>query len=237
MKKVILTSIALAASLNAALSDGEILSIYGGVPQGIDIKIAERIPLNEPKGVEAVVLKISQGDMSQEEIVFIQGDLIFTDIIDPKKRVVYKDHIKQSRTAGQLAKVFKSESKDNVIKLGNDPKKPTILMLTDAECPFCRKEMDRIEETLKTNNVDIVMTSVHGDSGHAKSALIYKEIKGAKTDAQKIAVFRKYYAENNKAGASDVSVAELNGAKALAGKYFAAGVNSVPFIIEADKLK
>ena len=29
MKKVILTSIALAASLNAALSDGEILSIYG----------------------------------------------------------------------------------------------------------------------------------------------------------------------------------------------------------------
>jgi len=134
MKKVILTSIALAASLNAALSDGEILSIYGGVPQGIDIKIAERIPLNEPKGVEAVVLKISQGDMSQEEIVFIQGDLIFTDIIDPKKRVVYKDHIKQSRTAGQLAKVFKSESKDNVIKLGNDPKKPTILMLTDAEC-------------------------------------------------------------------------------------------------------
>jgi len=53
----------------------------------------------------------------------------------------------------------------------------------------------------------------------------------------RIAVFRKYYAENNKAGASDVSAAELDGAKALAGKYFAAGVNSVPFIIEADKLK
>ena len=56
-------------------------------------------------------------------------------------------------------------------------------MLTDAECPFCRKEMDRIEEMLKINNVDIVMTSVHGDSNHAKSALIYKEIKSAKTDA------------------------------------------------------
>ena len=237
MKKAILTSVALAASLNAALSDSEILSIYGGVPQGIDIKIAERIPLNEPKGVEAVVLKISQGDMSQEEIIFTQGDLIFTDIIDPKKRIVYKEQIKQNRVAGQLAKVVKSESKENIIKLGNDPKKPTILMLTDAECPFCRKEMNKIEETLKDNNVDIIMTSVHGDSGHAKSALIYKEIKGAKTDAQKIAVLKKYYAENNKAGAKDVSAAELDAAKALAGKYFGAGVNSVPYIIEMDKLK
>ena len=110
-------------------------------------------------------------------------------------------------------------------------------MLTDALCPFCRKEMARIEETLKNNNVDIVMTSVHGDDGHAKSALIYKEIKNAKTDEQKIAVFKKYYAEDNKAGAKDVSAAELNAAKALAAKYFGAGVNSVPYIIELDKLK
>ena len=237
MKKAILTSVALAASLNAALSDSEILSIYGGAPQGIEIKVAERIPLSEPKGVEAVVLKISQGNMSQEEIIFTQGDLIFTDIIDPKKRVVYKEQIKQDRIAGQLSKVFKAESKDNIIKLGNDPKKPTILMLTDALCPFCRKEMARIEDTLKNNNVDIVMTSVHGDDGHAKSALIYKEIKNAKTDEQKIAIFRKYYAEDNKAGAKDVSAAELNAAKALAAKYFGAGVNSVPYIIELDKLK
>ncbi|MDA3076170.1 histidine kinase [Campylobacter sp. JMF_04 NA10] len=237
MKKVLLFSLAGALSLNAALSDSEILSMYGGLPANLKISVAERMPVEGLKDIQAVILKISNGEISQEEVIFTSGDLVLMDVIDPKKQILYKDQIKQSRLSKGVASVYKSESKDNIITLGNDPKKPTLLMLTDAECPFCRRELAEIERTLKSNNVEIIMTSVHGDSGHAKSALIYKEVKSAKTDAEKIAVLRKYYAEDNKANASSVSPEELKSAKAIADKYFSAGMNSVPFIIETSKLK
>ena len=164
MKKTILTSalaVATLTSLNAA-TDEQILSVYGGAPQGIDIKIAERIPVEGLDGFEAVILKITQGGYSQEEIIMTKGDLVFPDVFNVKEKINYKEGIKDKRLAVNLSKVYSEEKPENIIKLGDDKTKPTMLVFTDAECPYCRQEMDKIEERLEFYNLEIIMTSVHG---------------------------------------------------------------------------
>lgn len=238
MKKLILSSVAVALSLSSvnAASDEEILSIYGGAPKDVNIKIVERIPVAGLDGFEAVVVEFSKDDFRQEEILFSKGDLIFPEVLNIKEKISYVSDMKEQRKLVNLSKVFNAENEENIIKLGNDKDKPTMLVFTDAECPYCRKEMEQIEERLKTRNIEMVMISVHKDSGHSKSAMIYKDMKTAKTDADKIKILRKYYddklpSQEKQAGADNIAKM-----KALAAKYHAAGVDSVPFIIEKDKL-
>ena len=238
MKKTLLLSLGVAMSLNAALSDSEILSMYAGAPADVKISVAERLPVDGLKGIEAVILQISKDGFSQEEIIFTDNNVVFMDIVDPKNKLIYKEEIKGKRVIANLAKAYKNESKDNIITIGNDPAKPTVLVITDAECPYCRQELENIEENLKKQNIQIIMAgSIHGDRAHAKSALIYKEAKSAKTDAEKIAILRKYYAKDSKITTADVNPAELNAAKAVSEKYFNTVMGHVPYIIETSKLK
>lgn len=235
MKKVFLASIIAATALNAA-TDEEILSLYSNAPADIKIEIADRKAVEGLDGVEAVVIKMSQGEVSQEDVAFTKGNLFIPEIIDIKNGVDFKDSIKKERVFAKLAKVYKTESAENIIKLGNDPKKETLVIFTDAECPFCRREMAIIDNRLKENNIEIVMTSVHGDSGNAKSYLIYQETKKAKTDAEKIKILQKYYAQDLTLKPNEVSVVNIKKMQDLATKYQNAGITGVPFIAEKSKI-
>ena len=238
MKKIILSSALVFASLTSlnAATDEQILSVYGGAPEGININVVDRFPIENLDGFEAVVLKISQGGYSQEEIVITKGDLVFPDVFNVKEKINYKEGIKDKRLIVNLSKAYNEEKPENIIKLGDDKAKPTMIIFTDAECPYCRQEMDKIEERLKFYNLEIIMTSVHGNSGHSKSYMIYKDIKTAKTDADKIKVLRKYYdkalaSQEKEAGSENVAKMQD-----LATKYHAAGINSVPYKFEKDRL-
>ena len=124
MKKIILVSAALAISLNAATNE-EILGLYSGAPKDIKIEITDRKAVDGLDGFEAVVLKMSQGDMSQEDIAFTKDNLFIPDLVNVKTGMSYKDQIRQTRVYSLLADVYPKEEAKNIIKLGNDAKKPT----------------------------------------------------------------------------------------------------------------
>ena len=110
-------------------------------------------------------------------------------------------------------------------------------MFSDPECPYCRAELAKIETTLKDNNVEIILTPVHELSSLQKSALIYKDIKNAKSDSDKVKILRKYFSEDYNVDEKNVSKEESNKIDTLRKKYFSAGVRSVPFIINKSDLK
>ena len=238
MKKVILSSALVALSLNfaVAVSDEDIVSLYGGAPQGVNIKVIERMPVNGLDGFEAIILEVSQGGFKQEEILLSKGDLIFPEIFNVKEKISYANGIKEQRKVIGLSKVYNSEIAENIIKLGNDKNKPTMIIFTDAECPYCRKEMDQIEKRLEYRNLEIIMASVHGDSGHSKSYMIYKDIKTAKTDADKIKVLRKYYDEKLPSQEKEAGKENVEKMRTLANKYHSVGVNSVPYTFEKERI-
>lgn len=235
MKKVVLASIIAATSLMAA-SDKQIEEFYSQmVDSSVKVKVADRQKV--AGDIEAVVVKLSKDGNSQDEIVFTKGDFIFPDVIDLKEQKSYLAEVKKEVIAKGISKIYKDEDKANIIVLGSDPKKPTIIMFSDPECPYCRAELAKIETTLKDSNVEIVLTPVHDISSLQKSSLIYKDVKSAKSDSDKVKILRKYYAEDYNVDDKSVSKDDIAKIDNLRKKYFAAGVRSVPFIVNKSDLK
>ncbi|QKF91428.1 MULTISPECIES: thioredoxin fold domain-containing protein [unclassified Campylobacter] len=237
MKKIILASVVAATSLFAA-SNEQIIDFYKSIAQpGLMFKVTERQKLAENPEYEMVVVNISNGKLSEDEIMFTKGDLLLPDIIDLKNKKAYKAEMKEKITAKNIAAQFNKEEKKNIIMLGNDSKKPTYVMFSDPECPYCRMELEKIETTLKEANVHIILTPVHDKSALQKSFLIYKDAVKAKTDSEKIKILRKYFAEDYKVADNAVSDDEVKMMDDLRTKYLAAGVRSVPYIINLQDLK
>lgn len=237
MKKIILASVVAATSLFAA-SNEQIIDFYKSIAQpGLMFKVTERQKLAENPEYEMVVVNISNGKLSEDEIMFTKGDLLLPDIIDLKNKKAYKAEMKEKITAKNIAAQFNKEEKKNIIMLGNDSKKPTYVMFSDPECPYCRMELEKIETTLKEANVHIILTPVHDKSALQKSFLIYKDAVKAKTDSEKIKILRKYFAEDYKVADNAVNDDEVKMMDDLRTKYLAAGVRSVPYIINLQDLK
>ena len=219
-----------------AATDAQVVDFYSQMlGEGVKVSVTGRKPA--AGGIEAIMVNLSDGQVSQDEVIFAKDDLLFPDIIDLKEHKSYLQDIKNEITMKNISKAYKNEKKENIITLGNDSKKPTIVMFSDPECPYCRLELEKIEATLKESNVKLILTPVHDVSSLQKSFLIYKDAASAKTDSDKIKILRKYFADDYKVADGAVSDADVKAMDNLRQKYSAAGVRSVPFIVNLSDLQ
>ena len=236
MKRNVLLGLALlsASSLFAATNEEIIKHFKKQIPlPNITIKVTSRVEVS--KGLDYVSVLISDGKGSQEVSIFTEGDYIFPDVIDIKKGYSLKEKIEKSKINKQISKIYQKENPDNIITIGNDPKKETMVIFSDPECPFCKKELDNIENVLKKYNLKIIFTPVHEKSSLEKSALIYKYTKNLKDDKKKIEVLKKYFSQEADEKVSDKDVSKI---EELRQKYFDAGVNGTPYkVMEKELLK
>lgn len=235
IKKLILTSSVLATSLIAA-TDAQLASYFKTqipVPH-VKIDVTSRVAVENIKNMDYVTLAISDGSRTQKVSVFTQGEYIFPDVVDVKSGSI-KDKMDKAKLISGLAKLYKKEDKSNIIVLGNDPKKPTLVNFTDPECPFCLKDIQNMEKKLSKYNVKIVFTPVHERSSLNKSVLIYKQTSNAKSVEEKIKILRKYFSGDDDQPVSD---AEAQKIKDTSKKYFKAGLKGVPYYVaEIELLK
>ena len=125
MKKVVLASILAATSLMAA-SNKQIEDFYSEVFKnqnidGVNVKVVERTKILDD--IEKVSLKFSKGDMSQEDVTFVKGDLMFPDVVNLKEQKSYlaeeKKVIAEKAALDlvkSLAKIYKNEDKAMIAK-------------------------------------------------------------------------------------------------------------------------
>jgi thiol:disulfide interchange protein DsbC len=119
--------------------------------------------------------------------------------------------------------------------VGNDSKKETLVVFTDPECPFCNKEVQKIEQRLETYNLKLIFTPVHDRSSLEKSVLILKQASNLKDTKEQVKIIQKYFNGDVDAKVSDEEVQNIQN---LISKYFSAGIKGVPFIVnEKDLLK
>lgn len=237
MKKVILFVASFFAANLFAATDAQIISHFKATIQipNISVEIVERHSVEGVAGMDFVTLNLSDGTRAQKLSIFTKDDLIFPDVISIKQGGSIKEMMEMAELQKKMSVLYKKEDKKNILSIGNDAKKETIVIFTDPECPYCRQELEGIEERLKTNNVKIIFTPVHQRSSLEKSVLIYNEAAKAKNDAEKIKIMRKYYDENVKYD-QKVSDAEVARIEELKSKYFGAGVKGVPFIVREKEL-
>ncbi|EMD8967128.1 thioredoxin fold domain-containing protein [Campylobacter upsaliensis] len=238
MKKIILLASA-CLSLFAA-SDKEILDFYSSSVKAqfpdAKLSIVKREKVADT-GFESVVLSIEVQGAKQEEVLFTKDNLIVPDIIDLKAKTSYRQEfeIKKFEEAREnFSKNAKKEAQKEkmIISLGDKNKQPSIYVFSDPECPYCIEQLKNIEEELKTKQINLILTPVaHGKSAFEKSALIYKESKNAKTDAEKLAILRKYFDPTLK-DYPKISEAETKAVFELYRKYRSLGLVATPTIIQ-----
>ena len=237
MKKWILVAASLLANTLFAASNEELINHFKASIQvpNISITVEGRQSVDGIAGMDFVTLNLSDGTRSQKLSVFTKDELIFPDVISIKQGGSIKEMMEMAELQKKMSAIYAKEEKKNIVSIGNDAKKETLVVFTDPECPYCRQELGQIEERLKTNNIKLIFTPVHDRSSLEKSVLIYNETAKAKNDADKIKIMKKYYDENVKYD-QKISDADIKRIEDLKIKYFSAGIKGVPFMVREKEL-
>ncbi len=234
MKRYILPGLALLISTSLfGATDKEIIQHFKKqipVPN-ISIKVVSRKSVSDT--IDYVTIFITDGKNSQGISVFTEGDYIFPDVIDIKKGISLKEQLQREQINKKISNIYINENEKNIISLGNDPKKETIVIFSDPECPFCKKELNKIEDTLKKYNIKMIFTPVHDKSSLEKSYLIYKYAKNEKDDKKKIKIIKKYFNQEVDEKVSDKDIKSIEN---LRQKYFDAGINGTPYKVLEKEL-
>jgi thiol:disulfide interchange protein DsbC len=236
MKRISLAAALAATSLFAA-TDAQIIEYFKGqVPENISITITERQELENAKGFDRVSTTLSDGTQSQVINIYVKDGLLFPDIIDLKTGKSAKQTFEKAQAEQKLGAIYKTEDSKNIVSLGNDENKETLVVFSDPECPYCRAELGQIENRLKEVNIKLILTPVHERTSLEKSYLIYQEVAKAKTDEEKIAILRKYFDENLKTLETKVSDEAVASMEELRRKYLSGSIKGVPYIVEEAAL-
>jgi thiol:disulfide interchange protein DsbC len=235
MKKHLVLATALVSSTLFAASDTQIINYFKAqipVPT-IDIKVTSRVSIEGINDMDYVSLSIADGTRVQNLSVFTQGDLIFPDVISINNGGSIKEKLDRANLIKELSNLYKAEDPKNILTIGTDKDKPTLIAFTDPECPFCKKEIDKIEEKLTNYNLKLIFTPVHDRSSLEKSVLIYKQASATSNVQEQIKIIRKYFSSDVDAS---VSEEEVNNIENLRKKYFTAGLKGVPFFVNEKEL-
>ncbi len=219
-------------NLNATLS-GKI---------GMDIKVVEKNELSDWKGVYFAIIESKSNAQrfplfasSDGKSVLGYSSLLITPSKDDEAKIATllkeAQDFNEKAKEGALKDLFAKVDEKSIIKLG-DAKKPSLIIVSDPECPYCRKELESIEERLKTNSLKLILAPVHGKSAFVKSELIYKETAKAKSDKEKIKILKKYFNKDVKLSPKDEKM-DTPMTDSNKNTIFSGGlIRGVPFVYE-----
>jgi thiol:disulfide interchange protein DsbC len=242
MRKILIFSIIFLGFLHA-ISNEQIIGYFKsqiGI-ENLNVTIKNRQKVPDYPDFEFAIIEISQYEKEdydnhnpQKLNVLIKDNFIFPEAVDIKNNISLKQKVDDELLFADLAKVYKNETKNNIIFLG-DAKKPVLVIFFDPKCQYCSQELVNIENKLKTNSVKIILISSRELNALGKSALIYEETAKAKTDKQKIAILKKYYDENITV-TQKISENKIKNMDELRQKYLKTGLKNTPLVIEEKKL-
>lgn len=131
-----------------------------------------------------------------------------------------------------LKKLFSSfKESDFVILKGEKENLPTKIVVTDPDCPYCRKHLEAIESQLKEANLKLIFAPVHEEEAFIKAQLILNESAKVKDNAKKIAILRKYYKDiklSDREKKTDIKQVRFTAEKIFGSNL----ISGVPFIFE-----
>jgi len=209
---------------------------------GMEIKVVEKTELSNWSGVFFTIIESKTNGQrfplfasKDGKSVIGYSNLMITPSKEDETKIgnmlnAAKEYNEKSKD-GAIKELFAKLDKDSFIALG-DPKKPSIIVVSDPECPYCRKELANINERLKEKSIKLVLAPVHDKSAFVKSELIYKEAAKAKDDAAKIKILNKYFDEKAKVDAKDMSMATPITDKNKETIFSSGLIRGVPFIFE-----
>lgn len=142
---------------------------------------------------------------------------------------------KQVADKGVL-KVFKQHT-NSTITIANEAAKYKTYIVLDPNCPYCRDEVEKLEEYAKDSTLEIMVVGIIQQSSINKAAAFAKLIQNAKTKNEQIAVlkrvFDKSFDPSSVRFAKETEQGDITAALVVMGlELQKAGLQGVPYIIK-----
>lgn len=140
----------------------------------------------------------------------------------------------QKQAEKEAQGLYSKIPQEGILKLESGKSK-TVVIVSDPECPYCRKELENLENKLKEANVYMIFAPVHGKSAFVKSDLIYQKAAKAKSNADKIKIIKEYFNPNVKLSESEMAMQPVITEKNAKIIFDSGIVKGVPFIFDLKK--
>lgn len=210
---------------------------------GVDTKVVKSIDVGD--GLKFLVMEVKDSGMQMPIFSSSDGSTLFGFTQD-----LFTDNTKVKETIGkelqammahnekakakEAMSLYKKIPKENIISI-DEGKPKTLVIISDPECPYCRKELSHIDERLKDANIQMIIAPVHGKSAFIKGDLIYDAMKKAKNNKEKVAILQKYFSPGYKLSSKEEAMTPKMTQK-NADIVFSSGiVKGVPFVFELQK--
>lgn len=142
-----------------------------------------------------------------------------------------------AKNAAALNAMFAKVPKSYMITLeSSNPKNRSknTFIVSDPSCPHCQAEYKNINERLKSSNVTMVLVSFLGPTSINRGSYILEELKGKKSNKDKLKVLDKVY--TNPSFNPNLKDAQKKDIQNITNIIHEAGlVQGVPFIYEEQK--
>ena len=242
MKKLAMSLVLLGAvgALNAASFEDNLTKLIEKQTQ-TKVKIVSQSNLKASKDLKFVIIEIPNTAQQIPLFATKNGDMIvglsnifFTaqsgdEELIGKKVAEIEAHNENSQTiaAGALIKQLKPEQ---FITLKSKAKNArTTFIIADPNCGYCKEEFRKIDERLKTQNVNIVLVGILGEDSLKKAASVVSKIKSADSEKTKLNALKEVFSNSFKAPKS----IDTTAVKDTSDFLFKSGViRGVPYIYE-----
>lgn len=205
------------------------------------VKIISKSDLKSSKDLKFVIIEL-EGNMQRIPLFATKnGDMIiglsniFLTSAKADEDLVAKNSAElqeynesaQTRAAGVLIEQLKPEQ---YISLKSSAKNaPTTFIIADPNCGYCKEEFRKIDERLKTQNVNIVMVGILGEDSLKKAASVISKVKSSDKEKTKLNALKEVFSNNFKAPKS----IDTTAIKETSDFLFKSGViRGVPYIYE-----
>lgn len=204
-----------------------------------EINVLESKPVDGIKGLRTAIIEVPNNNAqipmltSEDGQTIILMQKVFTNNDATQKSIdamfeKAAEHTEKEKNK-KLDALFASIPDENFITIDSGAKE-TFYVVTDPECPYCRKELEQIEKRLEEVNLKLIIAPVHDTVSHKKGELIYQAVKKAKNNKEIIAILKKYFDEAYKLTKNEEKTDPVT-VKSNMDKIFGSGlIRGVPFM-------
>lgn len=179
---------------------------------GTKIKIVRQESLKSSKDLKFVLIEISDNAQriplfatkDGKMIVGLSNIFLTSNKSDDElvkklaDEVMAHNENSQSIAAGALIEQLKPEQYIT-LKSSDKNSSKTKFIVADPNCGYCKEEFRKIDEHLKTHNVNIVMVGILGEDSLKKAANAVSKINSAMSEKQKLNGLKEVFSNSYKA--------------------------------------
>ena len=205
------------------------------------INVVKYKDFKDNKALRVAVIEIENELQQIPVITNKEGDMIiglsnlfFTKSINDENivkeianEILANNENKEQKAAAPIIEKLQPNEYVSIKSDAKDPK--TYFIISDPNCGYCREELRRVEEKLKTHNINMVVVGMLGEDSLKRSAYILSKVNDNMNNAEKLKIIRDAYSNNFKTP----KTIDTSKVKTTTDGIFSSGViRGTPFIYE-----